>query len=183
MTGMTPVKSKISSCLAAIALAAGLSVAQAQEATLDVTVEGDVEIGCALSGVYFQFASASGAPEDINDGETGFTILEFSDFNDQDVGRFTILCNSGTATVTVDTINNFQLELAGSADAIPFTLLIPEVPELAGGFTASSAFTADTIPGDSVERTLLVNLGPISAIDFEPGAYSDVIRISVVPNA
>ena len=177
------VKSRVCMWLAAVFLSATPAATQAQDANLSVNIDGDIDIGCALSGVYFQFANTSGAPQDIDDGETGFTVLEFSDFNDQEAGRFTILCNSGTATITVDTVNDFQLQQAGSGDVIPFSLRIPEVPDLSGGFTASSTFTADAAPGDSVERTLLVNLGPISAIDFAPGAYSDVIRISVVPNA
>ncbi|XBQ15921.1 MAG: hypothetical protein ABL308_13310 [Oceanicaulis sp.] len=180
-------------CMAGRALIAGAAIvcldaamtehAVAQEAILSVSLDGSINAGCTLSGIYFEQASAPGAPQDLEDGEIGLSVVDFSDFNDQEIGRFTLLCNSGTATVTVDTANDFQLGQAGSANPIPFTLRIPEVASLSGGFSQSSSFTADAFPGNPVERTLLVNLGPLSAIDFAPGPYSDVIRIVVVPNA
>lgn len=157
--------------------------ASAQVARLSVALEGEIHIGCTLSGVYFDEAGLRGAPRDLEAGEIGQSVLSFDDFNNQEIGQFTLICNSATASITIDTLNDFRLNRAGEPAPIPFTLSIPEEASLSGGFSRSTTFTTTTAPGSEIQRSLLVNIGTLSAIDFAPGLYSDVIQIEVVPNA
>lgn len=96
----------------------------------------------------------------------------------------TARCNTGSATMSVNTANNFQLQRAAGAGTIPYLLSTTA----AGAVTDASAPFTQNIPGTGVgaQQTRQLNFRLASAVNplnLAPGDYQDTITVTFTPNA
>jgi hypothetical protein len=96
----------------------------------------------------------------------------------------TARCNTGSATMSVNTANGFQLQRAGGAGSIPYLLSTTA----AGAVTDANAPFTQNIPGTGpgAQQTRSLNFRLASAVNpltLQPGDYQDTITVTFTPNA
>jgi hypothetical protein len=181
----------------AACLFAALAAFIAQQATandsVSVTVTGTVAPRCEVSGFVRQIAgensTAIGIGYDVNTGVTGQTFassrVQLGITTPQLLADVTARCNTGTATFSMATDNNFRLRNpAGvNADEIPFVLNLIGQGGAAGIAAPFTTVLTNTGPNQPQVRPLQFVL-PVQANPamLTPGTYSDTIRVTITPN-
>lgn len=163
--------------------------------SVSVVVTGTVAPRCEVSGFVRQTAgvnsTAIGIGYDVNTQTTGQTfansVVDLGSTAPQLLADITARCNTGSATLSMATDNNFRLRNpAGSiADAIPFVLNLLGQGGASGIASAFSTVIANTGPGPMQQqvRPLQFVLPTLTnPVNLSPGTYSDTIRVTVTPN-
>jgi hypothetical protein len=169
--------------LAALILALA-GPAAAQSSAMSFVLNGEIIGQCAVSGYAYTAAGQNSGRERIELGEVGASRVDLADNTDQTIGEFTAVCNVGSATVAIETVNDFALrnETDRSTGDIRYSLKIPEVAQLSSGFIRAERYSEGLEPGVSLRRTIDLNVGRLDFTRRAPGVYADLIQLSISPN-
>ncbi|WP_301750100.1 hypothetical protein [uncultured Erythrobacter sp.] len=150
--------------------------------TVSIIATADVAPVCFFDGQVFPTAGITTAGEPIAGGENATSLVNLADSRDQAIGTYRYRCNTLAAAVTITTLNDFKLvnPTGGPTAQIPYLLKIPGLPQLAGGFTVTTAYLDDTGPDVPVtERVLLVDVGTLNLFNLAPGFYTDQVVVTI----
>lgn len=98
------------------------------------------------------------------------------------LASLTARCNTGTATVVLDTANGFKLQ-NGSGGEVPFALNLSGGGGASGITSTHTGTIGGTGPGAQQTRSLsFVLASAVNQLSLAPGAYSDTITATFTPN-
>lgn len=101
------------------------------------------------------------------------------------LGSLTARCNSGTATITLDTANGFKLVNGAGGDnrEVPFALNLSGGGGASGITSTHTGTIGGTGPGTQQSRSLnFVLASAVNPLSLVPGPYNDTITATFTPN-
>lgn len=171
-------------------LALTAAPAAGQNANLNVNLEGEIAAQCGVF-MYSGLVGLESQPDTPGDdlgprglggtwaenGTLGIDLGALTSAASYTLGSFAAICNTQNASVSVDTVNGFELQNGG--DAIPFDLNISGGP---GTFDTPTSYTAGGAnpPGGNT-RTVSMTLDSYDTFSQAPGTYTDTVTFTVAP--
>ena len=116
---------------------------------------------------------------------TATSLVDLSVTAPQLMASLTARCNSGTATVTLDTANGFKLRngSGGPNREVAYSLNLSGGGGASGIIAPHTGTIGGTGPGTQQTRSLsFVLASAVNALSLVPGAYSDTITATFTPN-
>lgn len=178
-----------------LAGAALIASGQAQAGdSVAVAVTGAVAPKCEASAFVRQTAdnnsTAIGIGYDVANETTGQTFassrVNLASATPQRIADVTARCNTGSATLTIATDNDFRLRnpAGGTGSEIPFALNLQGQGGASGIAASYTAVLTGTGPGQAQVRPLFFVLPSIiNPVDLVPGTFTDTLRVTITPNS
>jgi hypothetical protein len=158
--------------------------AQDGSAGFSVVVTGEVGATCDFEGDALIAAGVGGATQPLEPGQSAPVAIDLEDATDQEIGGYVALCNTPSASVTIESANGFALRngVGGPGSEIEYVLKVPGVPALSSGVRTTTTYAETLGPEAPRSRRLQVFIGAPDLFAIQPGLYTDQVSVSVVPN-